>query len=729
MKIETPTGNVTSIGAIGASNNFSIAMNAKAFRLLSDTLYQDKIGSIVRELSCNALDAHVMAGKGDVPITIHVPDQFEPWLSFTDTGIGMSPETVQTVYATYFESTKNNNNNEIGGFGIGGKVFFSYTDQFNITSNWNGKKYSFSAFINSTGMPEIQLMAETDTDEPNGVQVKGAIKPEDFRKVYDSVRSQLRFFKTKPEVVNYSNNAEFTWAAQPESLFESASINVFKNAGYGTRIHVVQGPVGYPLDYNQIVNSLDADEKVFLTTIQNIGANLYFNIGEIGVTASREGVEYNSFTINNIKSKLADARAELVAWIENEIAALPNVYEKAKFLNDNTAFRTIINGINLDMAPAKKLSNGYHAFHIAAADGFSASRKYTNNYGVVQDIAVRLIKVTKYSAVTDSGFRAGRNSSDDDVVIPEKNRRIVIAIRDTNKTPVARMRHYFNTHSLTHLYMLHAIDDDAKMDDKFIKNLSKHLGGFADIVRVSDMPEAPKVSYAGGRGAYSRPTAYKLDHRIDFDSVCDWDREYVKLADMVQDEGIEEAVYVTVERQRIIDVDWQIANAYEKLHRAGMTGVPVYGIRVNDVDKLKDTDCNWITLKEYVKSKTAAINADKSLQRYIRMEAIANHSLSVVGQRMVNLEGLNRNTGIAKMISIHKRAKDYVTNNAVDTALKNLCDYDPSNHFTVKVLRKHDDGGLFDKVPMLNYVSRHGYGGLGDDEAKHIVEYINHFAS
>ena len=66
---------------------------------------------------------------------------------------------------------------------------------------------------------------------------------------------------------------------------------------------------------------------------------------------------------------------------------------------------------------------------------------------------------------------------------------------------------------------------------------------------------------------------------------------------------------------------------------------------------------------------------------------------------------------------------------AVDTALKNLCDYDPSNHFTVKVLRKHDDGGLFDKVPMLNYVSRHGYGGLGDDEAKHIVEYINHFAS
>ena len=89
MKIETTTGNVTSIGAIGASNNFSIAMNAKAFRLLSDTLYQDKIGSIVRELSCNALDAHVMAGKGDVPITIHVPDQFEPWLSFTDTGIGI----------------------------------------------------------------------------------------------------------------------------------------------------------------------------------------------------------------------------------------------------------------------------------------------------------------------------------------------------------------------------------------------------------------------------------------------------------------------------------------------------------------------------------------------------------------------------------------------------------------------------------------------------------------
>lgn len=35
--------------------NFKIAMNLKTFRLLSDTLYSDKIKAIIRELSLDAL--------------------------------------------------------------------------------------------------------------------------------------------------------------------------------------------------------------------------------------------------------------------------------------------------------------------------------------------------------------------------------------------------------------------------------------------------------------------------------------------------------------------------------------------------------------------------------------------------------------------------------------------------------------------------------------------------
>ena len=77
-------------------------MNSKAFRVLSDTLYQNKIGSIVREISCNALDGHIANGNRDVPFTIHMPDAFEPWFSVRDYGIGLSPDAMAEVFTKYF---------------------------------------------------------------------------------------------------------------------------------------------------------------------------------------------------------------------------------------------------------------------------------------------------------------------------------------------------------------------------------------------------------------------------------------------------------------------------------------------------------------------------------------------------------------------------------------------------------------------------------------------------
>ena len=77
MKLEQKATPVEVNGG-STHSSFSIAMNGKAFRVLSDTLYQNKIGSIVRELSCNAHDAHVMVGKQDVPFVLHLPDAPTP---------------------------------------------------------------------------------------------------------------------------------------------------------------------------------------------------------------------------------------------------------------------------------------------------------------------------------------------------------------------------------------------------------------------------------------------------------------------------------------------------------------------------------------------------------------------------------------------------------------------------------------------------------------------------
>ena len=133
MKLKVSSNPVHVVGG-EKRTSVSIAANGKAFKALTDNLYQNKIGSIVREISANAIDAQNQAGNGEIPFQIHLPDTFEPWFSVRDFGIGLSPEIMENVFLTLFESTKDQSNDSIGAFGLGSKTPLAYTDQFTITS-------------------------------------------------------------------------------------------------------------------------------------------------------------------------------------------------------------------------------------------------------------------------------------------------------------------------------------------------------------------------------------------------------------------------------------------------------------------------------------------------------------------------------------------------------------------------------------------------------------------
>ena len=124
----------TVMGGVTEAKSFSIEVNAKAFELLSSGLYTDKPLAIVRELSCNAFDAHMEAGNADRPFLIQLPNDLEPEFRIRDYGTGLKHEQVMKLYSSYFTSTKTNTNNQIGAFGLGSKSPFSYTDTFTVTS-------------------------------------------------------------------------------------------------------------------------------------------------------------------------------------------------------------------------------------------------------------------------------------------------------------------------------------------------------------------------------------------------------------------------------------------------------------------------------------------------------------------------------------------------------------------------------------------------------------------
>jgi hypothetical protein len=77
MKTNIEERNIEQSGNF-AESQFTIKASRKAFKILSDSLYSDKIKAIIRELSCNAYDAHVDAKNLDTPFDIHLPSVLEP---------------------------------------------------------------------------------------------------------------------------------------------------------------------------------------------------------------------------------------------------------------------------------------------------------------------------------------------------------------------------------------------------------------------------------------------------------------------------------------------------------------------------------------------------------------------------------------------------------------------------------------------------------------------------
>lgn len=301
--------------------DFAIEMNPKAFQVLSDTIYKDKIGSIVRELGCNAFDAHVDSGNGDKPFEIHLPDAFEPFFSIRDFGLGISPEDIKTVYTRYFASTKEQSNDVVGAFGLGSKTPFAYTDAFTVISIHKGIRTMYNAH-KSNGLPSIVAFGKPEpTDEPDGLEVRVSVEAMDYKAFASAVKRQLKFFPVKPTITN----GDITWDSYTPVLevdgFVYYSVDDFRRPMYGHSsdnvligLFIKQGPVAYPIDFdalNQVLESKGITRTSFYEYFQRSdhrysgkGIIIDMPIGTVEVTASREGISYKDATVVNIMKRL-----------------------------------------------------------------------------------------------------------------------------------------------------------------------------------------------------------------------------------------------------------------------------------------------------------------------------------------------------------------------------------------------------------------------------------------
>lgn len=312
-------------GNTGAIQEFNIKASAKAFGILSSGLYSNKIRAIIRELSCNAWDSHVAAGKTDIAFEVHLPNMIEPWFSVKDYGTGLSVQEVQKIYSTYFESTKTDSNDFTGALGLGSKSPFSYTDNFSVESTKNGVCALFSCIINDNGVPSTVLMSTYSTDKPNGIEVKFSVNnSDDFRKFESEAQTALAYFPINPIV---QGNACFEF-----SRFKILEENVLSGVDiiFGKQSYVLMGNVAYALDANIIIKH----EPKLACIFSSQSLLIKMDIGAVDIQASREGLSYIPSTVKALCDKIRELHVALENKINAEYSTCVTVYEKLKFLQD-----------------------------------------------------------------------------------------------------------------------------------------------------------------------------------------------------------------------------------------------------------------------------------------------------------------------------------------------------------------------------------------------------------
>lgn len=311
---------LSNVGQIG---EFRIRNSAKAFSILSSGLYANKIRAIVRELSCNAVDSHIAAGKKTTPFDVHLPNQLEPWFSIRDYGVGLTHDQVTNIYTTYFESTKTGSNDFIGALGLGSKSPFSYTDNFTVTAIKDGRRGIYSAFINENGVPSIAEMMSEETTEPNGVEVKFSVNDRyDFDKFKHEAVTVYRYFDLRPVVSGQNVKID-------EIKYTDKDIvpGVHTNPNDRDSSIAIMGNIAYPIDIPSGDNSLGEYSKLL-----RCGLIMHFGIGELDFQASREGLSYIPETIEAIKKKLIAVTGALTVRLAVDADKITNMWERALFL-------------------------------------------------------------------------------------------------------------------------------------------------------------------------------------------------------------------------------------------------------------------------------------------------------------------------------------------------------------------------------------------------------------
>lgn len=288
---------------IGSSNmnsrKFTIQSSSKAFKILSKNLYKNQIRAIIRELSCNAVDAHILAGHKR-SFDISLPTSLDERFVIRDFGPGLSHEDIEEMYTTYFASTKSNSNDFIGALGLGSKSPFGYTDTFSVVSYFNGRARGYTACLDN-GEPTLIDTFDIESDEPTGLEITVPVKNGDVHSWAKEARYVFKtFLDIKPNFIGY----------QPEVTYlPNKPYFISESKNYNSSYFAIMGKIAYPLSSELFKNTYIAVNMLTEHSYSEFYIN--FELGDLDITPSREEITLDERTTAIIKDRIKEISDEM----------------------------------------------------------------------------------------------------------------------------------------------------------------------------------------------------------------------------------------------------------------------------------------------------------------------------------------------------------------------------------------------------------------------------------
>ncbi len=510
MKLHTATHTVEKSGNF-EENQFSIEASAKAFMILSDGLYSNKILAVVRELSTNAYDSHVDAKCIDKPFEVHLPNRLESYFHVRDFGTSMSHEDCMTLYTTYFRSTRNNSNDSVGCLGLGSKAPFAYAESFTVEAYKDGKKRIYAAHRDRNGSPTFCLLETVDTVEPDGIKVSMPVKNDDMDTFRREAQNVFQYFKVRPIILG--NDSIYF---RDESSLLKATDNTWEfNTGDSSN-KIIMGQIAYPIDADNISSRYTDDDKIGNFLWHSSGLRLYVNIGDVDITPSRESLSYTPETKKNIRNLLQKILHDIKDTVEDSIKFQPTLYlARKKFLDIEKQCASVKSAM-------ESLNNAIEW------NGQKIFDQMVGNKINVEGLGVKMIY--------KSGYRSKAETQKDVKNIPMRHD-IRFYIDNCDRGGLGRIRQElkedFGANGYT-AYIYNTSESETNDNNKFLKILGDATPD--SVTFTESLPKVQRMS-SGGSGS-----------TVDYSEVNYYDEEAGRILSKSMSVKFEDSVYIPTKK-------------------------------------------------------------------------------------------------------------------------------------------------------------------------------------